>query len=97
MWFWAEILEYNLFDRQLNLGVEYSVCASKHSSNRVHLVTCILRIQVFCVAMLHGRVVDFTCFEGSMFLQISEINDPSTHFTTFMHKVQRAFEDALTL
>jgi len=95
-WFLAEMLEYILFDCQLNLVAEFSVITSKHSSNRVHLVTCTLRIQVFCVVMLSGRGIDSRCFESGTFLQISEINDPSTHFSTFMYKAQRAFEDALT-
>ena len=90
------MLEYILFDCQLNLVAEFSVITSKHSSNRVHLVTCTLRIQVFCVVMLSGRGIDSRCFESGTFLQISEINDPSTHFSTFMYKAQRAFEDALT-
>jgi hypothetical protein len=82
---------------QLNKGAEFSVFTSKYSSNRVHLVTCILSIQVFCVVMLSGRVIDYRCFEGGTFLQISEINGPSIRCTTFMYKAQRAFEDALTL
>jgi len=47
--------------------------------------------------MLSGRVIDSRCSEGGTFLQISEINDPSSHFTTFIYKAYRAFEDALTL
>lgn len=90
------MLKYILFDCQLNLVAEFSVFASKHSSNRMHLVTCTLKIQVFCVVMLSGRSIDSRCFEGDTLLQISEINDPSIHFATFMYKAQRAFEDALT-
>ena len=56
-----------------------------------------LRIQMFLVVMLSGRVIDSRCSEGGTFLQISEINDPSSHCTTFMYKAYRAFEDALTL
>jgi hypothetical protein len=96
-WFLAEILEYTLHDRQLKLGAEFSVFTSKHSSNRVHLVTCILRIKAFCVDMLSGRVIDSRCFESSTFLQIPEINDTSNHFTTFTYKAKRAFDVALTL
>jgi hypothetical protein len=100
VWLWwcfmADILEYTFFDRQLNLGAVFSVFTSKHSSNRVHLVTCIFSIQVFCVVMLSGRVIDSRCFEGCTFLQISEINDTCTHVTTLTYKVQRVFDVALT-
>jgi hypothetical protein len=93
----ADILAYTIFDCQLNLGAEFLDFTSKHSSNRAHLVTCILRIQVAGVVMLSGRIIDSRWFEGSTCLQISEFKDPSAHSTIYMYKTQTVIEDALTL